>query len=139
VKEWSSSSPDETWNIAAEVVQMLGPNAVLALHGELGAGKTCFTQGVARALKINDPIISPTYTLISEYHGTRSLFHIDLYRLSGPAEAFDLGLDEYFDRSGLTVIEWAERAAELLPERTQHIEIHPAGETARRITLKETR
>ena len=95
----------------------------LALHGDLGAGKTCFIQGYAVALGIDEPITSPTYTLIGEYEGRLPLHHIDLYRLAGPEEALGLGLEEYFDVNGITAIEWAERAEGLLPPDLLHIQI----------------
>jgi tRNA threonylcarbamoyladenosine biosynthesis protein TsaE len=103
---------------------------VIALHGNLGAGKTCFTQGLAQAAGVKEPVCSPTYTLISEYQGTIPFHHIDLYRLGGPEEAYDLGLDEYLETNGITVIEWAERAAELLPPHTIHIRLQRGEEEA---------
>lgn len=116
-------SSEETWALAAELADELGPGTVIALHGDLGAGKTCFIQGFAAALGIDEPITSPTYTLIGEYEGRLPLHHIDLYRLSGPTEALGLGLEEYFDINGITAIEWAERAEGLLPPDMLHIRI----------------
>lgn len=118
-----SGSPEETQRIAAEFLDTLAPGAVVAFSGDLGAGKTCFIQGLADALGITEPVSSPTYTLINEYRGRLPLYHMDLYRLSGPEEAFDLGLDDYIDGAGITVIEWAERAEELLPPRTLHLQL----------------
>jgi tRNA threonylcarbamoyladenosine biosynthesis protein TsaE len=115
-------SPAETHAWAAGLLPKLPPCSVLALHGELGSGKTCFVQGLARAMGIAQPIWSPTFTLINEYDARPlPLFHADLYRIHDAREAEQLGLEEYFDRGGITVIEWAERAAELLPPRTWHI------------------
>ncbi len=116
-------SPEETWQLATELAGDLGPGTVIALHGDLGAGKTCFIQGYAAALGIDEPVTSPTYTLIGEYEGRLPLHHIDLYRLSGPEEALGLGLEEYFDVNGITAIEWAERAEGLLPPDLLHIRI----------------
>ena len=116
-------SPEETWKLAAELADNLGPGTVIALHGDLGAGKTCFIQGYAAALGIAEPVTSPTYTIIGEYEGRLPLHHIDLYRLSGPEEALGLGLEEYFDVNGITAIEWAERAEGLLPPDLLHIQI----------------
>jgi len=129
--KWTSTSPSNTWKIAIEFFQTLEKNkgggsaspAVIALHGNLGAGKTCFTQGLAQAAGVTEPVCSPTYTLISEYQGDVPFHHIDLYRLSGPQEALDLGLDEYLETDGITVIEWAERVAELLPPNTIHVRL----------------
>lgn len=119
----TTRSPEETRALAAELAAELGPGSVLALHGDLGAGKTCFIQGFAAALGITEPVTSPTYTLIGEYEGRLRLHHIDLYRLSGPQEALGLGLEEYFDAGGITAIEWAERADGLLPPGVLHIRI----------------
>ena len=126
-------SPEETWELAAELAGELGPGTVIALHGDLGAGKTCFVQGYAAALGIDEPITSPTYTLIGEYEGRLPLHHIDLYRLSGPTEALGLGLEEYFDVNGITAIEWAERAEGLLPPDLLHIQIKADGHTGTRM------
>lgn len=127
-----TNSPEETWELATELADELPAGTVMALHGELGAGKTCFIQGYAAALGIDEPITSPTYTLIGEYEGRLPLHHIDLYRLSGPVEALGLGLEEYFDVNGITAIEWAERAEGLLPDDLLHIEIKADEHTGMR-------
>ena len=121
--ERMSHSPEETWAIAAEVAADLAPGAVIALHGNLGAGKTCFIQGLAVALDIREPITSPTYTLIGEYEGRVKLVHIDLYRLSNALEAIGIGLEEYLQEPSIKAIEWAERAEELLPDELIHVSI----------------
>ncbi|MBC8206730.1 MAG: tRNA (adenosine(37)-N6)-threonylcarbamoyltransferase complex ATPase subunit type 1 TsaE [Kiritimatiellales bacterium] len=136
---WISNSPSNTWKIAAEFFQTLELPAVIALHGNLGAGKTCFTQGLAQAAGVNEPVCSPTYTLISEYQGAVPFHHIDLYRLGGPEEAYDLGLDEYLETDGITVIEWAERAAELIPPGAIHIRLERGeDEQVRTIAIVES-
>ncbi len=129
-----TNSPEETWELAGELADKIEPGTVIALHGDLGAGKTCFIQGFAAALGIDEPITSPTYTLIGEYEGRLPLHHIDLYRLSGPQEALGLGLEEYFDVNGITAIEWAERAEGLLPPDILHIRIE-ADETTQTRTF----
>ena len=116
-------SPDETRALAARMAERLQPGDVLALHGDLGAGKTCFIQGLAQALAVDQPVSSPTYTLVNEYRGRLPLYHIDLYRLQTADEALDFGLDEYMDGTGITAIEWAERADQALPERTIHVRL----------------
>ncbi|MBM4152307.1 MAG: tRNA (adenosine(37)-N6)-threonylcarbamoyltransferase complex ATPase subunit type 1 TsaE [Kiritimatiellaceae bacterium] len=139
MKTWISNSPSDTWKIASELFQTLELPAVIALHGNLGSGKTCFTQGLAVAAGIKEPVCSPTYTLICEYAGTVPFYHMDLYRLGSPEEAYDLGLDEYLEMNGISVIEWAERAAELLPPKTLHIRIERGeGEEQRRIAVVES-
>ena len=131
--KWISDSPSDTWKIAEEFFQTLEIPAVIALHGNLGAGKTCFTQGLAQAAGVKEPVCSPTYTIISEYRGTVPFHHIDLYRLGGPEEAFDLGFDEVLEADGITVIEWAERAAELLPPSTVHIRLERGASDDQRV------
>ena len=127
-----TNSPEETWELASELAGELPAGTVIALHGDLGAGKTCFIQGLAAALGIDEPITSPTYTLIGEYEGRLPLHHIALYRLSGPTEALGLGLEEYFDANGITAIEWAERAEGLLPPDPLHIRIEADEHTGTR-------
>jgi len=132
-----SKSPEDTHALARELLGDMGPGTVLALHGELGAGKTCFIQGLAKALGINRPVGSPTFTLINEYPCHPPLYHIDLYRISGPDEALGLGIDEYLAGDGITAIEWAERILELLPEKTMHIHMEPGeNEEERLISIR---
>jgi tRNA threonylcarbamoyladenosine biosynthesis protein TsaE len=116
-----SRSPEETRALAARVLAALPERAVIALHGELGSGKTCFVQGLALVLGIGQPVTSPTFTMINEYRGERPLYHVDLYRVRNPDEAVDLGLDEYLPADGITVIEWAERAGDLIPPDAAHV------------------
>lgn len=133
-----SRSPEETRALAARLTERLKPGDVLALHGELGAGKTCFIQGLAQGLAVNQPVSSPTYTLVNEYQGDMPLYHIDLYRLRNVDEALDMGLDEYLDGPGITAIEWAERAETALPARTLHIRLrHGEAENVREIEMME--
>ena len=132
-----TNSVEATQAIAKRLAETLRPGSILALHGDLGSGKTCFVTGIARALAIPDAITSPTFTMINEYAGTLALCHMDLYRISAPDELFTLGLEDYFDSDGVTVIEWAERAGDLLPEDTIHIlfEVLDAPDT-RRIAIE---
>ncbi len=129
-------SPEETRALAADLAAQLKPGAVLALHGELGAGKTCFIQGIAQALQVDQPVSSPTYTLVNEYRGRLPLYHIDLYRLKNADDALNVGLDEYLEGDGVTAIEWAERAEAVLPERTIHVRLeHGSAENERRVRV----
>jgi tRNA threonylcarbamoyladenosine biosynthesis protein TsaE len=111
-----SHSVEETWEIARKVVERASAGTVIALHGELGSGKTCFVKGLALALGIDQLVTSPTFTLVREYNGRRRLYHIDLYRLHSPDEALALGFEEYLQTDGITAIEWAERAGDLIPQ-----------------------
>ncbi len=134
--ERPSHSAEETEAIAAELAAELAPGDVVALVGDLGAGKTVFARGLARALGVQEPVHSPTFTLIHEYQGRWPVFHVDLYRLAGVAEAESLGLEEYFEAPGVTIIEWADRAASLLPARAIRCEIRAgAGPTERVIRI----
>ena len=116
-----SKSPEETQALAAALAVELKSGAVLALHGELGSGKTCFVQGLARALDVRQPVTSPTYTIVNEYSGRCPLVHMDLYRISDPEEMLSIDFENYLDTEGITVIEWAERAGGWLPDNTLHI------------------
>jgi tRNA threonylcarbamoyladenosine biosynthesis protein TsaE len=115
------TSPDETRALAGEILAGMGSSTVLALHGDLGSGKTCFVQGVAEALGVRVPVTSPTFTIVNEYEGTRRLSHIDLYRLSDPQDMLAFGLDEYLAGDGVIAIEWVERAGDLVPEDAVHV------------------
>jgi tRNA threonylcarbamoyladenosine biosynthesis protein TsaE len=95
---------------------------VIALHGDLGAGKTCLVQGLAKGLAVSGSVHSPTFTLINEYKGRLPLYHLDLYRLKDENDAWDIGIDQYLQQSdGITAIEWADRIAKILPEKCLHI------------------
>jgi len=132
-----SNSVKDTHKLARHLLKQLPESQVLALHGDLGSGKTCFVQGLAVALKVNRPVTSPTFTLVHEYAGIRPLVHVDLYRLRDSLDALMLGLEEYFESAGITAIEWADRAADIFPPLTIHISFEAMAEShSRRITIK---
>jgi tRNA threonylcarbamoyladenosine biosynthesis protein TsaE len=137
IQEQLTGSPEETQQIAADLARTLSPGAVLALHGDLGSGKTCFVQGLARGLGIDAPVTSPTFSLIGEYTGRLKLYHMDLYRLRSAGDAFDLGLEDYVYGDGICAIEWAERVPGLLPAHTCHIRFRPGPEENQRFILVE--
>ena len=111
-----SHNPEETFELGKRVAGELRRGDVLALCGDLGAGKTQFVKGLAAGLGIEAEATSPTFTLIHEYQGGRlPLYHIDLYRLEQPEEALNIGLDEYLDGNGVTAIEWADKFEPLIP------------------------
>lgn len=129
-------SPEETRDLAAVLAEKLGPGSVLALRGPMGSGKTCFAQGCARGLGVEERYVtSPTFVLVREYVGRLPFYHIDLYRLSSGSDIDGLGLEEYLDGSGVTAIEWAEKLEGWLPERTIEISFNCSGETEREITI----
>ncbi|GAB6158458.1 tRNA (adenosine(37)-N6)-threonylcarbamoyltransferase complex ATPase subunit type 1 TsaE [Desulfotomaculum varum] len=112
-----SRSPAETRQLGQKMAGLLQAGDIICLNGDLGAGKTAFSQGVAEGLGINGPVTSPTFTLINEYEGRLPLYHFDVYRLEGPADMEDLGYEEYFYGQGVCLIEWAQRVADILPEQ----------------------
>lgn len=116
-----SHSPEETHKIAGSLIEKLPRDAIIALYGELGSGKTCFVQGIAISLGIKQAVTSPTFTIINEYKGACPLYHIDLYRIHDPDEVLDLGFEEYFEMEGIKAIEWAERAGDLIPAEAIHV------------------
>jgi tRNA threonylcarbamoyladenosine biosynthesis protein TsaE len=126
----------ETIALGKRLAMELQRGDVLALSGELGAGKTALVKGIARGLGIEQDATSPTFTFIHEYTGGRlPLFHIDLYRLDAVEQALAIGIEDYLNPAGVTVIEWAEKIERLLPEGTTQIRIESLGETRRRIEI----
>jgi tRNA threonylcarbamoyladenosine biosynthesis protein TsaE len=132
----SSARPEDTEAAGERLAQRLGPGAVVALTGELGAGKTCFVQGMARGLGVTTRATSPTFVLVNEYRGRLAVHHVDAYRVSGPAEMIDIGLLELIDGDGVTIIEWADRIEPLLPARTIHVHLEGLGDDPRTITMR---
>ncbi len=132
-----SSSEQVTEEWAAELAGRVLPGTVVAVHGDLGTGKTVFARGFARGLGIVEPVSSPTYTIIQEYKLNDGwFFHLDLYRIDDVVAGLAFGVDEYFDRSdAFVVVEWPERISEILPPDTLHIAIIHAGENTREIRL----
>ncbi len=122
--------------MAAALARRLQPPAVIALFGDIGAGKTCFVQGLAAGLGLREPVTSPTFIIINEYPGPTPLYHMDLYRLPAAADALVAGLDEYFERPGITVIEWAERVEKLLPAAAIRVHLEITGRRQRRIRIE---
>jgi len=136
-QRFRSSSPEQTASFARRLVRTLPPGTVLRLIGPLGAGKTAFVKGLAAGLGLPPrQAVSPTFTLIHEHAGPVPLFHADLYRLAGPAEASELGLEDYADRGGILAVEWAERAAGLLPADAVTVRFEILGARERSITVE---
>jgi tRNA threonylcarbamoyladenosine biosynthesis protein TsaE len=130
-------SPSETESWAAEFAKKLRGGEIMALTGELGAGKTVIAKGIGKGLGVREEVISPSFNYLLEYRGRLELFHADLYRIDGPQAFRALGLDEYLDRGGVLLIEWAERVKDSLPPETIWIEITPGGtDQERRISVK---
>ncbi len=131
-----TTSPAETEAIGAALGRVLPAGTVLAYRGDLGAGKTAFTRGLARGLGYNEPVTSPTYTIVNEYLGGRlPLFHFDMYRLRSSDDLWDIGWDDYLERGGICAVEWSENVDDAM-ENAVYVTIEKTGEESRRITLE---
>ena len=134
--EYITNSPEETEALGAALAAKLIPGTVIAYRGDLGAGKTAFTRGLARGLGCREIITSPTYTIVNEYLGGRlPLFHFDMYRLRSSDDLFDIGWEDYLDRQGICAVEWSENVADAL-EDPMIITIEKLGEESRRISIE---
>ena len=124
----------ETIELAQNFESENFPNMIICLNGELGSGKTMFTKGIANALGINENITSPTFTIIKEYDGELPLYHMDVYRLDGNTEG--IGIEEYFNKGGVVVIEWADTIKDILPKERLDIKFKVLDENKRMLILK---
>ena len=137
VYQYVSDSETCTHTLGQMLGTLVQAGDVLCLNGDLGAGKTKFAQGVGCGLEIEEAITSPTFTLINEYQGRLPYYHMDVYRLEGVEEMYDIGYEEYFESAGVVLIEWANQVAEILPEERLEIEIQRGEQEEERIiTLK---
>ena len=133
-------SAAETQALGVELGRGLTPGEVVAFYGDLGSGKTCMIQGICKALDVAGYVTSPTFILINEYAGRLQgrdlpVYHFDLYRLGGPDELEELGAEEYFYGRGVCMVEWAERAGELLPEGCRQVRLEHGGGDERRVEI----
>ena len=133
--KYTALSEEDTISLAENIESEHFPGMVICLNGELGSGKTVFTKAFASALGIEDDVTSPTFNIIKEYpNGELPLYHMDVYRIEGKVE--ELGLDEYFDGDGVTIVEWADMISEYLPKERLDITIKVTGEDTRVFILK---
>ena len=131
-----TNSPEQTEKIGAALAKILQPGTVLAYRGDLGAGKTAFTRGLARGLGYTEPVTSPTYTIVNEYWGGRlPLFHFDMYRLGSSDDLWDIGWEDYLDRGGICAVEWSENVEDAM-ENAILVTIEKLGGDDRRITVE---
>ena len=138
--KYISNSYEETQKIAADFAKTLKEGDVLCMYGDLGVGKTAFVQGLAKGLEINEPITSPTFTIVNEYSGALPLYHFDVYRIADSDEMYEIGYEEYVYGDGVSVIEWPQLIDDILPEKRYDIEIakdYDKGENYRTIEIKE--
>ena len=129
----TTRSEKETIELAQNFESEKFPNMVICLDGELGSGKTVFTKGIANALGIQESITSPTFNIIKEYDGELPLYHMDVYRLDGNTDGY--GIEEYFTKGGVVVIEWADTIKDILPKEYLHIKFKVADENKRVLVL----
>ena len=135
--EYITHSPEETECVGQALGEKLTPGTVLAYEGDLGAGKTAFTRGLARGLGAKEQVTSPTYTIVNEYlSGRLPLFHFDMYRLGSSDDLWDIGWEDYLDRGGVCAVEWSENVADAM-EGAIRVRIEKLGEESRRITIEE--
>ncbi len=129
-------SPAETENLGAALAERLQPGTVIAYTGDLGAGKTAFTRGLARGLGYREPVTSPTYTIVNEYLGGRlPLFHFDLYRLASSDDLWDIGWEDYLERGGVCAVEWSENVSDAM-EGAVRVSIAKVDDDTRDIAIE---
>ena len=134
--EFLTNSPAETEAFGEKLAHILTPGAVIAYRGDLGAGKTAFTRGLARGLGCTDLVTSPTYTIVNEYlNGRLPLFHFDMYRLASSDDLWDIGWEDYLERGGICAVEWSENVADAM-ENAIVVTIEKTGTESRRITIE---
>ena len=134
--QFITNSPEETEKVGAALGKILTAGTVLAYRGDLGAGKTAFTRGLARGLGYGEPVTSPTYTIVNEYLGGRlPLFHFDMYRLRSSDDLWDIGWEDYLERGGICAVEWSENVADAM-EDAIFVTIEKTGEESRRIEIE---
>ena len=134
-----STSEAETEAAGAELAKTLPDGAVVALYGDLGAGKTAFGRGMARGLGIDARVSSPTFTIVNEYLGARELYHFDMYRLASSEELFGIGWEDYLSRGGVCAVEWSENVPDAFEGDEVTVRIEKTGDSERLITIGEGR
>ena len=134
--EFITNSPAETEAVGASLGQKLKPGTILAYRGDLGAGKTAFTRGLAKGLGCDEIVTSPTYTIVNEYlSGRLPLFHFDMYRLGSSDDLWDIGWEDYLERGGICAVEWSENVDDAM-ENAVFVTIEKLGPEQRRITIE---
>lgn len=134
--EFITNSPAQTEAVGQALGKVLTPGTVVAYRGDLGAGKTAFTRGLARGLDARESVTSPTYTIVNEYlSGRLPLFHFDMYRLRSSDDLFDIGWEDYLERGGVCAVEWSENVSDAMVDAI-FVDIEKTGEDTRRITIE---
>ena len=135
MKIFTSNSEADTEAIGAEFARNLPKGSVIAMYGDLGAGKTAFVRGMARGLGLNAHVNSPTFTIVNEYPGERELIHFDMYRLSSSDELFDIGWEDYLARGAICAVEWSENVSDAFFGDEIKVTIEKTGDASRKITI----
>lgn len=135
MKIYTSNCEADTEAIGAEFARDLPKGSVIAMYGDLGAGKTAFVRGMARGLGLNAHVNSPTFTIVNEYPGERELIHFDMYRLSSSDELFDIGWEDYLARGAICAVEWSENVSDAFFGDEIKVTIEKTGDASRRITI----
>ena len=130
-------TPEETESAGEALAKTLQSGTVVALYGDLGAGKTAFVRGMARGLGSKDRVTSPTFTIVNEYSGNLELFHFDMYRLKSSDELFDIGWEDYLARGGVCVVEWSENVVDAFDGTEIKVTIEKLSDTDRKISLED--
>ena len=131
-----SHNEKETEELGARLAQKLPGGAVVAMYGDLGAGKTAFVRGMARGMGLDCRVSSPTFTIVNEYLGERELIHFDMYRLSGADELFDIGWEDYLNRGAVCAVEWSENVQDAFFGDEVRVTIEKLSDTERKITIE---
>ncbi len=129
---------DDLPRAAAELLEAIGERKIIALRGKMGAGKTTLTAEMMRQLKMDDEASSPTFAIANEYYSSetgQTVYHFDFYRIDSPAEAYDIGIEDYWDSGNLCLMEWTENIEDILPEETLFVEIEEQPDHSRHISL----
>ena len=136
--QFKTKNAEETEQLGLKIGKLLRGGELIAMTGDLGAGKTTLSKALARGLEIDDYITSPTFTIVNEYSGRVKLFHFDVYRIADIEEMYDLGYEEYFYSDGVCIVEWSNLISEILPENRINLDITYLDENKREITISGT-
>lgn len=136
MQEFITKTEEETEALGAKLAAALPQGAVVALYGELGAGKTAFVRGMARGLGLSARVSSPTFTIVNEYPGARELIHFDMYRLGGADELFDIGWEDYLTRGAVCAVEWSEKVEDAFFGDEVRVRIEKLSDSERKITVE---
>ena len=139
MQSFISHSEKETEKIGEDFASRLGKGSVLAMYGDLGAGKTAFVRGLARGMGLTARVSSPTFTIVNEYCGERELIHFDMYRLSSADELFDIGWEDYLARGAVCAVEWSENVEDAFDGTETVLRFEKLSDTERRISVEEGR